>query len=122
MDPRTFIRAVACGVVTAPLIAYAQQPAIPTVGFLSSRSAKEATELIAAFREGLSENGFVEPKNVTIEFRWAEGHYDRHPMLCADLVYHQVAVIIITGASGGPRGEVGDDEDSDCFPNRRRSD
>jgi len=100
MDRRTFINAAACGVITAPLIAHSQQPTIPTVGFLGSRSAKEATELIAAFREGLSENGFVEPRNVTIEFRWAEGHYDRHPMLCADLVSRQVAVIVTVGVSG----------------------
>lgn len=83
-----------------PLAALAQQPPIPTIGFLSSRSASESVELIAAFREGLSESGFVEPRNVNVEFRWADGHYDRHPMLSADLVSRQVSVIITNGVSG----------------------
>jgi putative ABC transport system substrate-binding protein len=77
-----------------PLVTLAQQGAIPTVGVLSSRSAKETTELIAAFRTGLSETGFVEPSSVTIEFRWAEGRYDRLPSLSADLVARRVAVIV----------------------------
>jgi putative tryptophan/tyrosine transport system substrate-binding protein len=100
MKRREVIGFFGAAVAGWPFATGAQQPATPTIGFLSSRSAKESTELIGAFREGLSENGFVESRNVTIEIRWAEGHYDRHPVLCADLVSRQVAVIITTGVSG----------------------
>jgi putative tryptophan/tyrosine transport system substrate-binding protein len=76
------------------LVARAQQHPIPTVGFLSSRSPEDSSDLVAAFREGLSESGFVEGRNVTIEFRWAQGHYDRLAALSADLLTRQVAVIV----------------------------
>jgi putative tryptophan/tyrosine transport system substrate-binding protein len=76
------------------LVARAQQHPIPTVGFLSSRSPEDSSDLVAAFREGLSESGFVEGRNVRIEFRWAQGHYDRLAALSADLLTRQVAVIV----------------------------
>jgi putative tryptophan/tyrosine transport system substrate-binding protein len=77
--------------------ARAQQPAMPVVGFLGSRSPEDSANLVAAFRAGLGESGFVEDRNVTIEFRWAEGHYDRLPALAADLVNRQVSVLAAPG-------------------------
>jgi putative ABC transport system substrate-binding protein len=70
---------------------------MPVVGVLGSRSPDDSADLVTAFRAGLSETGFVENRNVIIEYRWAEDQYDRLPMLAADLVAHQVAAIAATG-------------------------
>jgi putative tryptophan/tyrosine transport system substrate-binding protein len=83
-----------------PLAAHAQQPTVPVIGFLTSRTPKQAEYLVAAIREGLKEVGYIEGQNVAIEFRYAEGQYDRLPALAADLVGRQVAVIIAGGTSG----------------------
>jgi len=70
---------------------------MPVIGFLGSRSPDDSANLVAAFRRGLGEIGFVEGHNVTIDFRWAEGHYERLPSLSADLVARQVSVIAAPG-------------------------
>jgi putative tryptophan/tyrosine transport system substrate-binding protein len=82
-----------------PLAVHAQQPTLTTVGYLSTRSPVEAKYVTDAFTRGLNETGYVERRNMTIEFRWAELQYDRLPTLAADLVGRQVAVIAAVGGA-----------------------
>ena len=102
MRRRTFTTLVGCAAVS-PLVARAQQGSMPVIGFLSSRSAKDSANVLAAFREGLGESGFVEGRNVAIEFRWADGRYDQLPAMADDLVKRRVAAIF---AAGGPPSAV----------------
>jgi putative ABC transport system substrate-binding protein len=99
MRRREFITLVGGAAAAWPLTARAQQPAMPVIGFLSSRSPGESAGVVAAFRQGLRETGFVEGQNLAVAFRWAEGDYDRLPALAAELVSLRAALIF---AAGGP--------------------
>jgi ABC-type uncharacterized transport system substrate-binding protein len=96
MRRREFIKLIG-GAAAWPVAARAQQAAVPVIGFLNSASPQAWENYVAGFRAGLKEAGYVDGQNVTIEFRWAEGHYDRLPGMAADLVRRKVAVLVSTG-------------------------
>jgi putative ABC transport system substrate-binding protein len=84
----------------AARVARAQQPGMPVIGWMSGRSPEDSADLLAAFRDGLRETGFVEGETVATEYRWAGGQYDRLPAMAADLVSRAVAVLV--GVGGDP--------------------
>src|SRR5918993_2225273 len=98
MNRREFISLIGAA-VGWPLAARAQQLVLPVIGFLSSRSVDVDASLLTAFHQGLAEAGFVEGRNVTVEYRWAKGRYDQLPMLAAELLRKPVAVLVSTGGT-----------------------
>ena len=99
MRRREFILVLVGGAAAGPIVARAQQPVVPTIGYLSSATSAGFAHLVTSFRRGLQESGYVEGRNLAIEFRWAEGQNDRLPALAADLVGRRVAVIVATGGT-----------------------
>ena len=99
MRRREFVSLLGAAAATWPLAARAQSPATPVVGFLHSASASANAYAVAEFRRGLKEQGFIEDQNVRIEYRWAEGRYDRLPALAADLTDHHATVIVAGGGN-----------------------
>jgi putative tryptophan/tyrosine transport system substrate-binding protein len=97
MKRREFITLLGGTAAAWPLAVRAQQASMRVIGFLSSRSPSESSGVVAAFRQGLGESGFVEGQNLAIAFRWAEGHYDRLPVLAAELVNLRVNVLFAAG-------------------------
>ena len=101
MRRRDFIKVIAGSAAAWPLKARAQQPTIPVIGFLHLTSPETNRENLATFRQGLGETGYIEGKNVKIEYQWAQGRNDQLPTLAAELVQHQVSVIAVLESTNG---------------------
>jgi len=101
------------GAAAWPVVARAQQAAVPVVGFVNSGSADTSAGFVAAFRKGLGETGYVDGQNVIVEYHWLEGQYERLPDIMAELVRRHVAVITTWGDPTAPRGQGCDCDNPD---------
>jgi putative tryptophan/tyrosine transport system substrate-binding protein len=101
MKRREFIALVGGAAVGWPVVARAQQPMMPVIGFFHLTSLELVRDLLAAFHQGLGDTGHIEGMNVAIEYRWAQGHNDRLPSLAAEMVRRQVSVIVILESTHG---------------------
>jgi putative ABC transport system substrate-binding protein len=97
MNRRAFIAALGSAAAGWPLVAWAQRAGVAVIGFLSSGRSDDFNDVVETYRKGLTESGFVEGQNVAIEYRWADGQYDRLPALVADLVHRPVTLIFTNG-------------------------
>ena len=102
------------GAAVSPLVVRAQQRALPVIGYLSGRTADFDALPLVSFRRGLADVGYAEGRNVAVEYRFADGRYDRIPAMAADLVSRRVAVIVASGTTA----QGGDRDDPDRFPRR----
>ncbi len=100
---RSFIAALGGAAITWPFIARAQQSALPEIGFMSARSPEDSVYVLASFHKGLEEGGYVDGRNVKIEYRWARGDYDRLPAFAAEFVSRKVKVLVATGGDASAR-------------------
>ncbi len=105
MKRREFITLIGGAAAAWPLASHAQHTTMPVVGFMHTLAPESVPNPMAGFHQGLKEQGYIEGQNLAIEYRWAQGHYDRLPELAADLVRRSVAVIVATG--GDPSAQIG---------------
>ena len=103
MRRREFIATFGGAAAAWPLAARAQQPTMPVIGFLNSGSSSALQHLTAAFRQGLNESGYIEDRNVAVEYRWANGDYSLLPALAADLLSRPLSLMV---AAGDPKGTI----------------
>ena len=99
MKRREFITLLSSATAAWPLVARAQQTTLPVIGYLNGASAAQFPNLLAGFRKGLTETGYTEGRNVTLEYHYADGQYDRLPSLVSDFVSRQVSVIVATAGT-----------------------
>src|SRR6476660_7602223 len=103
MKRREFIAALGGGVAAWQMVARAQQPAMPVIGYMSARSPEDTVEVLKAVHKGLEQGGFIVSRNVNIEYRWARGDYRRLPALATELIGRHINVLVATGGDASAR-------------------